>query len=148
MTSQGHAVSRFARAIKTGNPNIVVPAAAELPRLSLVDALLVLLVFARARAPQTEAAAVRWAGRYVAEVRPAPEARELTSSSALPARSPVRAPRRGGKRFTPYRHAVVWSSCAGHLRSGGRPGCDRVVPSFRRSRIGQAFGYALQHPQE
>jgi hypothetical protein len=65
MTSQGHAVSRFARAVKTGNPNIVVAAAAELPRLSLADALLVLLVFARTRAPQTEAAAVRWAARYV-----------------------------------------------------------------------------------
>ena len=39
------------RALKTGNPNIVVAAAAELPRLSLADALLVLLVFARARAP-------------------------------------------------------------------------------------------------
>ena len=62
--------------MKTGNPNIVVAAAAELPRLSLADALLVLLVFARARAPQTEAAAVRSAARYVAEVRPAPEARE------------------------------------------------------------------------
>jgi len=87
MTSQGHAVSRFARAIKTGNPNIVVAAAAELPRLSLADALLVLLVFARARAPQTEAAAVRWAARYVAEVRPAPDAREahlvLSAASAL-----------------------------------------------------------------
>ena len=51
MTSQGHAVSRFARAVKTGNPNIVVAAAAELPRRSLADALLVLLVFARARPP-------------------------------------------------------------------------------------------------
>jgi hypothetical protein len=71
--------------VKTGNPNIVVAAAAELPRLSLADALLVLLVFARARAPQTEAAAVRWAARYVAEVRPAPEAREahLVLSAAL-----------------------------------------------------------------
>ena len=87
MTSQGHAVSRFARAVKTGNPNIVVAAAAELPKLSLADALLVLLVFARARAPQAEAAAVRWAARYVAEVRPAPEAREahlvLSAACAL-----------------------------------------------------------------
>jgi hypothetical protein len=92
MTSQGHAVSRFARAVKTGNPNIVVAAAAELPKLSLADALLadallVLLVFARARAPQTEAAAVSWAARYVAEVRPAPDAREahlvLSAASAL-----------------------------------------------------------------
>jgi hypothetical protein len=89
MTSQGHAVSRFARAIKTGNPNIVVAAAAELPRLSLADALLALLVFARARAraPQAEAAAVRWAARYVAEVRPPPDAREadlfLSAACAL-----------------------------------------------------------------
>ena len=87
MTSQAHAVSRFMRAVKTGNPNIVVAAAAELPRLSLADAMLVLLVFARARAPQTEAAAVRWAARYVAEVRPAPDAREahlvLSAACAL-----------------------------------------------------------------
>jgi len=73
--------------VNTGNPNIVVAAAAELPRLSLADALLVVLVFARARAPQTEAAAVRWAARYVAEVRPAPEAREahldLSAACAL-----------------------------------------------------------------
>ena len=93
MTSQGHAVSRFARAVKTGNPNLVVAAAAELPRLSLADALLVLLVFARARAPQTEVAAVRWAARYVAEVRPAPEAREahlvLSAACALAGPFPV-----------------------------------------------------------
>lgn len=38
--------------------------------------LLVLLVFVRARAPQTEAAPVKWAARYVAEVRPASDARE------------------------------------------------------------------------
>lgn len=53
MTSQGHAVSRFARA----------------------------------GAPQTEAAAVRWSARYVPEVRPAPDAREarlvLSAASAL-----------------------------------------------------------------
>jgi hypothetical protein len=76
MTSQGHAVSRFARAVKTGNPNIVVAAAAELPRLSLADALAVLLAFARARAQQTEAAAVRWAARYLTEVRPTASPRE------------------------------------------------------------------------
>ena len=69
------------RAVKTGNPNIVVAAAAAFPRLSLVDALLVVLVFARARAPQTEAAAVRWAARYLAEERPAPEWRTRLTSS-------------------------------------------------------------------
>jgi hypothetical protein len=87
MTTQGHAVSRFAMAVKTGNPNIVVAAAAELPRLSLADALLVLLVFARARAPQTEAAAVGWTARYLTEVRPTPRPREahlvLSAACAL-----------------------------------------------------------------
>lgn len=47
-------------AVKTRNPNIVVAAAAELPTLSLADVLAVLLVFAWADAPQSEAAAVRW----------------------------------------------------------------------------------------
>ncbi len=74
-------------AVKTGNPNIVVAAAAELPRLSLADALLVLLVLARAGAPQTEAAAVRWAARYLTEVRPTPRPREahlvLSAACAL-----------------------------------------------------------------
>jgi hypothetical protein len=87
MTSQGHAVSRFAMAVKTGNPNLVVAAAAELPRVSLADALLVLLVFARAGAPQTEAAAVRWTARYLTEVRPTPRPREahlvLSAACAL-----------------------------------------------------------------
>jgi hypothetical protein len=80
-------VSRFTRALKTGNPNIVVAAAAELPRLSLADALAVLLVFARAGAPQTETAAVRWAARYLTEVRPTPGPREahlvLSAACAL-----------------------------------------------------------------
>ena len=86
--------------VKTGNLSIVVAAAAELPRLSLVDALLVLLVFARARAPQTEAAAVRWSARYVAEVRPAPEAREahLVLSAACALGGPC--PAADGRRFT------------------------------------------------
>jgi hypothetical protein len=73
--------------VKTGNPNIVVAAAAELRRLSLADALLVLLVFVRAGAPQTGAAAVRWAARYVTEVRPTPGPREahlvLSAACAL-----------------------------------------------------------------
>jgi hypothetical protein len=74
-------------AVKTGNPNIVVAAAAELPRLSLADALAVLLVFARAGAPQTETAAVRWTARYLTEVRPTPRPREahlvLSAACAL-----------------------------------------------------------------
>jgi hypothetical protein len=80
-------------AVKTGNPNIVVAAAAELPRLSLADALLVLLVFARAGAPQTEVAAVRWAARYLTEVRPTPRPREahlvLSAAGALAGPSAV-----------------------------------------------------------
>jgi hypothetical protein len=34
MTCKGHALSTFARAVKTGNPNVVVAAVAELPKLS------------------------------------------------------------------------------------------------------------------
>ena len=121
MISQGHAVSRFARAVKTGNPNTVVAAAAELPRLSLADALLVLLVFARARARQTEAAAVRWAARYVAEVRPAPDAREahlvLSAACALAGR----APRPGAKRFMRWPPADASTRFVGALDEWDTP---------------------------
>ena len=79
-------------AVKTGNPSIVVAAAAELPRLSLADALLVVLVFARADAPQTEAAAVRWAARYLTEVRPTPRAREARARRILGCRGSRSAP--------------------------------------------------------
>lgn len=80
-------MTRFARAVKTGNPTLVVAAAAELPRLSLADALRVVLVFAQAGVAQSEAAAVRWTARYLAEVRPTASAREahlvLSAACAL-----------------------------------------------------------------
>jgi hypothetical protein len=40
MTSDGSPYARFRRALATGNPGLVMPAAAELGRLSLADALL------------------------------------------------------------------------------------------------------------
>jgi hypothetical protein len=45
MTSQGSAIVRFQRALKTGNPGIVLAAAHELPKpVQLRDALAILLV--------------------------------------------------------------------------------------------------------
>jgi hypothetical protein len=39
VTSEGHAYSRFQRALLTGNLNLIEAAAAELPRVGLDDAL-------------------------------------------------------------------------------------------------------------
>jgi hypothetical protein len=81
--------------VKTGNPNIVVAAAAERPKLSLADALLVLLVFARARArrprrPPSGGPRDTWprSGRRRKHAR-------RISCSARHAHSPVRAPDAG-----------------------------------------------------
>lgn len=62
MTSQGHATTRFERALATGNPGIVVPAGLELPQpILLHDGLRVLLVL-RDHAPEKyPIAAARWA---------------------------------------------------------------------------------------
>lgn len=78
MTSQGSAPARFRRALATGNVLLVTATAAEMPRLSLGDALGVLLVFARAGDERAERAAVRWAARYCQEVRPTPNGEEAT----------------------------------------------------------------------
>ena len=68
MTSQGSALMRFERAVRTGNPNIVIAAAHELPRPMLLrDALRVLLVLAVADRNRYPAAAARFGARLVAE---------------------------------------------------------------------------------
>lgn len=67
MTSQGSPSTRLRRALDTRNPSIVLPAAAECPRVSLRDALAICLVLA-AREPETYSrAAARWLGRYALE---------------------------------------------------------------------------------
>jgi hypothetical protein len=61
---------RFERAIRTGNPNLVVAAAHELPRPVLLrDALRVLLVLAGADPDRYQRAAARFGARLVAERR-------------------------------------------------------------------------------
>ena len=67
MTAQGSPTARFRRALATGNPNLVLDAAAELPRVSLEDALAVCVVLARERDPRYPRAAGRWLGRLLLE---------------------------------------------------------------------------------
>jgi hypothetical protein len=61
---------RFERAVQTGNPNLVIAAAHELPRPVLLrDALRVLLVLAAANSDRYQPAAARFGARLVAERR-------------------------------------------------------------------------------
>ena len=67
MTSQGSAYSRFQRALTTGNLQLIEAAAAELPKVSLEDALAILIVLAQRGDPRFERAAARWVGRLLTE---------------------------------------------------------------------------------
>lgn len=60
MTSQGSPYSRFKRCLATGNGALVRAAAAELPRLSLEDALAVCLVLRDSEPEVFDRAIVRW----------------------------------------------------------------------------------------
>ena len=69
MTSNGSAYARFRRALQSGNLTLVRAAAAELPAVSLDDALHV-CVLLRDREPERyERAAVRWIARFCVERR-------------------------------------------------------------------------------
>lgn len=69
VTSDGGAYSRFRRALQTGNPNLVIAAALELPRVALDDALEICLVLRDGSPERYERAAVRWLGRFALEAR-------------------------------------------------------------------------------
>ena len=69
MSIKGSPHARFRRALVTGNPTLVLAAAAELPRVDLGDALAILLVLLDGRSPRYDRAAVRWHGRLCLEVR-------------------------------------------------------------------------------
>lgn len=69
MTSDGSAYVRFKRALGTGNLNLIRAAAAELPRVSLPDALEVCLLLRDHDSGRFEKAAVRWLGRFALEAR-------------------------------------------------------------------------------
>jgi hypothetical protein len=86
MTSQGSPHSRFARALASRNPTLVVAAAAELGRLSLADALAVTLVFLPRERERYDRASIRWHARWCLEARPAPDeaALALAALHALP----------------------------------------------------------------
>ncbi len=66
---KGSPHARFRRALATGNPTLVLAAAAELSRVDLADALAIVLVLLDGRSPRYERAAVRWHGRLCLEVR-------------------------------------------------------------------------------
>lgn len=67
MSIKGGAYQRFRRALEGGNPLLVAGAAAELPRLTLADALAVTLVLAGEPGPRFERAAARWTARLCLE---------------------------------------------------------------------------------
>ena len=69
VTSQGTAHGRFQRALDRGNLDQAEHAARELGWLSLVDALALVVAYARTGSPKFEPAAVRWLARLALEGR-------------------------------------------------------------------------------
>jgi hypothetical protein len=69
MTSDGSAYARFRRALDTGNENLVIAAAHELPYVALDDALHICLVLRDGDPERYDRAAVRWLGRFALEGR-------------------------------------------------------------------------------
>jgi hypothetical protein len=69
VTSQGHAYSRFRRALLTKNVRLIDAAARELAQISLEDALRILVVLAEKRDQRFERAAARFAARVTTERR-------------------------------------------------------------------------------
>jgi hypothetical protein len=67
VTSQGHAYSRFRRALLTKNVTLIDTAVRELQQVSLDDALRILVVLAEKRDPRYQRAAARFAARVTTE---------------------------------------------------------------------------------
>ena len=80
VTSQGSAYMRFRRALATGNLVLIRSAAAELPQVSLGDALIVCVAIRDAEPERFERAALRWIARYCIE-RPAVTLNEVRSAA-------------------------------------------------------------------
>ena len=68
VTAEGRPYARLQRALETGNPNIALAAAAELPRVNLPEALALCLLLVD-DSKRFERAIVRWHGRFCLEVR-------------------------------------------------------------------------------
>lgn len=69
VTSQGSAHGRFQRAVSRRNVLLAETAARELGRLSLIDALSLVVLYAATGSPKFDAAAVRWLARLALEGR-------------------------------------------------------------------------------
>lgn len=67
VTSQGTAHGRFQRALERGSIDLAEHAARELGWLSLMDALSLVVAYARTGSPKFEPAAVRWVARLALE---------------------------------------------------------------------------------
>jgi uncharacterized protein (DUF2384 family) len=67
MTSQGSPYSRFQRALKSGNLDIVTTALAELPRVGLLDQLDVVALMAEQRDNRYDRSAARFCARLTTE---------------------------------------------------------------------------------
>ncbi len=67
VTSSGSAYARFQRAMHTGNLTLIRAAAAELPRIDLVDALAIVETVGRQTPRAFDRAALRWLARYSVE---------------------------------------------------------------------------------
>ena len=67
VSTKGGSYARFRRALETGNLTLVRAAAAELPRITLDDALRVCLLLRTADATSYERAVIRWLGRFALE---------------------------------------------------------------------------------
>jgi len=105
MTSQGSAYARFQRALSSGNAMVAWATAAELPSLSLEDALALCLLLVDSDPERYERAALRWHARLCHEVR------GLTIDEAGLCLASLRAlPGRGG---APAGHALV-ALCEAH----------------------------------
>jgi hypothetical protein len=86
VTSEGHAYTRFRRALLTKSLIQIDAAAAELPQLGLQDALRMLAVMAEKGDPRFERAAARFAARVTLErkLSPAETHRVLALSQSMP----------------------------------------------------------------
>ena len=89
VTSQGSPYSRFKRALTSGNSTIATAAAAELPTLSLADALALCLLYRDTDPERFERAAVRWHGRFCLELRETHRVHEHAGSAIVRARKPA-----------------------------------------------------------
>jgi hypothetical protein len=90
---KGSSYARFQRALRLGQLDQIRDAAAELPRVDIVDALAVCLLMSAQRDPRYDRAATRWLARFALE-RPnvsLADVREAVAAlNALPA-NPVAA---------------------------------------------------------